>query len=101
MSTIDPSLSHDAALRRLQALQDHVDRFWEAFWHRPGMLGMPHDVEAMFHHIDWIEHQTESASSTAGASSSAIPGSPSNVKSSRSHGCSPTATICLRAPGSS
>lgn len=52
----DPSLSREDALRKLQALQDCVDRFWQAFWHRPGMLGMPRDVEAMFHHMDWIEH---------------------------------------------
>lgn len=56
MTTIDRSLSDEDALRKLQALHEYVDRFWQAFWHRPGMLGMPRDVEAMFHHIDWIEH---------------------------------------------
>ncbi len=46
----------DDAERRLATTLQHLERFWEIFDRRPGMLGTPRDLEAMFFQIDLIEY---------------------------------------------
>lgn len=55
--TADPPIPPvDDVERRLATTLAHLDRFWDIFEHRPGMLGTPRDLEAMFFQIDLIEY---------------------------------------------
>lgn len=56
MTADSPIPSVDNAERRLATTLTHLDGFWDIFESRPGMLGTPRDLEAMFFQIDLIEY---------------------------------------------
>jgi hypothetical protein len=56
MTANPPMPSVNDAERRLATTLAQLDRFWDIFERRPGMLGTPRDLEAMFFHIDQIEY---------------------------------------------